>query len=317
MPAFTAHAPGKAILFGEHAVVYGRPAIAVPVHQVQARATVTADPLAPEGRVLIDAPDVDLQSDLADLPADHPSRLLNQTLLKTLDLERLPALRLKIKSDIPVAAGLGSGAAVSVAVLRALAAFLGRPLNDEQVCAMAYEVEKAYHGNPSGIDNTVITYACPIYFQRGKPFELIHPAQPIKLVIGDSGIASPTSIAVSGVRQRWEEDRAHYEAIFDEIASLTDAGRTAIEAGQVEELGPIMNANQRALEKMGVSIVELDRLIQRALEAGAWGAKLSGAGLGGNMIALAPPEQAEKIARALSGAGATRVIITTIPANPE
>jgi len=312
MPAFTARAPGKAILFGEHAVVYGRPAIAVPVTQVYAKVTVIALLAAPEGQILIDAPDIDLQSDLAHLPDTHPLRLLFNTLTKALGIKRIPALRLRISSTIPVAAGLGSGAAVSVASLRALAAFLGRPLDDEQVCDLAFEVEKAYHGNPSGIDNTVITYSRPIYFRRESPFEILNPAQSVTLVIADSGIASPTAAAVAGVRQRWQSDQAHYEALFDRIAEITDSARQTLEHGLPQALGPLMNANHWALQEMDVSSVELDRLIEAALSSGAYGAKLSGAGVGGNVIALAPPERAGEIAAALSQAGAVRTIVTTI-----
>jgi len=317
MPAFSARAPGKAILFGEHAVVYGRPAIAVPVTQVQAHAIVTADPLAPEGRVRIDAADIGLQSDLAALPETHPLRLLIHTLTQALDRQRLPALQIRIRSSIPVAAGLGSGAAVSVAVLRAVSAFLGRAFSDEQVCALAYEVEKAYHGTPSGIDNTVITYSRPIYFVRNAPFALLHPAEPLTLVIGDSGIASPTAAAVGGVRQRWQADEISYETLFDRISEITNAARREIENGYAQNIGQLMDENHALLQVIGVSCPGLDRLVDRARLAGAWGAKLSGAGLGGNMIALAPAEQAEAIAEALQSAGAVRTIITSVPAQLE
>jgi mevalonate kinase len=312
MPAYTARAPGKAILFGEHAVVYGRPAIAVPVTQVQAKATVTASPLAPEGQVRIDAPDIGLQSELEKLPDAHPLRLLLQTLTKALAIPRLPALQLRIISTIPVAAGLGSGAAVSVAVLRALSAFLGKPLDDDKVCALAFEIEKAYHGNPSGIDNTVITYSRPIYFRRGAPFTLLKPAQAATLVVADTGITSPTATAVAGVRQRWQADRTVYEALFDRIAELTEAGRQVMEHGSTPNLGPIMDNNHEILRKIGVSSPELDRLAETARASGAYGAKLSGAGLGGNIIALAPPEKAEEISQRLSQVGAVRTIITTV-----
>src|SRR5512140_3149031 len=214
MPAFAAKAPGKAILFGEHAVVYGRPAIAVPVVQVQARATVTPDLRAPQGRVWIEAPDVGLDCALQDLPASSPFILLVEVVRRSLAMDHFPSLRLHIQSSIPVAAGLGSGAAVSVASIRALAAFCGRSLPDAEVSALAYQVEQKYHGTPSGIDNTVITYAQPVYFVRGQPFELLRVGRPFQLLIGDCGVASPTAAAVGGVRQRWQADPARYEALF-------------------------------------------------------------------------------------------------------
>jgi mevalonate kinase len=312
MPAIFATAPGKAILFGEHAVVYGRPAIAVPVSQVQAKVTILADPLGSPGRVWIDAPDVSLRCELSQLPNAHPFHLLIQVLLAKLGIPRLPALKMSIHSTIPVAAGLGSGAAVSVAALRALSAFLGHPLKDDQVSELAYQVEKAYHGTPSGIDNTVITYARPIYFVKGKPFELLQVAQPFTLVIGDSGISSPTAAAVGGVRERWQADPPIYEALFDRIASISQAARTILSSGAPEQLGPLMDDNHYDLQEMGVSCPELDRLVQAAREAGAWGAKLSGGGQGGNMIALVDPQVAGEVTQALQIAGATNTIITHI-----
>ncbi len=316
MPAFAARAPAKAILFGEHAVVYGRPAIAVPVTQVQARVSVTADPLAPSGRVWLDAPDIGLNSDLAALPADHPAQMLVQGLMAALAINHLPAMRLRITSTIPIAAGLGSGAAVSVAGLQAISAFLGHPLDDEQVNALAFQVEKAYHGTPSGIDNTVITYARPLYFVKGQPFELLRVAEPFTLVIADSGVPSPTGKAVAGVRERWQAEPERYESLFDEIASIAMAARQVIEGGTPEKLGLLMDQNQDRLQEIGVSCVELDRLVEAARKAGAWGAKLSGGGQGGNMLALVLPQRAEAVAAALTQAGAVRTITTLVQAAP-
>ena len=215
MPAFTATAPGKIILFGEHAVVYGRPAIAAPVSQVRARAVVSADPLAPTGRVRVQAPDIGLEANLDDLPIDQPLRRALDLTLEALGLERAPACTVRVSSTIPLAAGLGSGAAVSVAVIRAFAAFLGRPLETERVSALAYEVEKLYHGTPSGIDNTVIAYGQPVYFVRGRPIEVFQVPAGFQVVIGDTGVSSPTAIAVGDLRQAWQADPAPYERLFE------------------------------------------------------------------------------------------------------
>jgi len=315
MPAFAARAPAKAILFGEHAVVYGRPAIAVPVTQVQARASVMAEPMAPTGRVWLEAPEVGLNCDLDALPVDHPAQILVRGLLQALAIDHLPALRMRINSTIPIAAGLGSGAAVSVAALRALSAFLGHPLDDERVSALAFQVEKAYHGTPSGIDNTVITYARPLYFVQAQPFELLKVAEPFTLVIADSGVTSSTAAAVAGVRARWQAEPERYEALFEEIAVLVNAAKETIESGVPEKLGPLMDENQQALQKMGVSSPELERLVEAARKAGAWGAKLSGGGQGGNILALVPPQQGETIASALIQAGAVRTITSVVQAS--
>ena len=311
---FSASAPGKIILFGEHAVVYGRPAVAVPVTQVQARASITLAKSAAPENVLVKAAGIGLNASLAELPAGHPLKAAIQRTAAVLNISRLPACTISISSTIPVAAGLGSGAAVSVAIVRALSAALGSPLNDEQVCALAFEVEKIYHGTPSGIDNTVITYARPVYFIKGKPIQQLQVSRPFTIVIGDTGIASPTAQAVGDVRQTWKADKDHLEAMFDSIGAIADSARQVIEQGAVELLGPLMDANHGLLRKLGVSCPELDALVLAARKAGAWGAKLSGGGRGGNMIALVSKAQATKVAAALQAAGAVRTLVTEIQA---
>lgn len=312
MPAFTASAPGKIILFGEHAVVYHRPAIAVPVEQVAAKAIVSADLRGAVGSVKIQAPGIGLETQLSELSPEHPLAAAVHHTARALNVQRIPACTIKITSTIPVAAGLGSGAAVSVVILRALSAYLGHPLSDEQVCQLAFEVEKIHHGTPSGIDNTVITYARPVYFVKDQPIEQLQPRQPFTLVIGDTGIQSPTSVTVGDVRKAWQKHKDNYEALFDSTGAIADSARAAIENGAIELLGPLMDANHGLLRKLGVSCPELDRLVQAARAAGALGAKLSGGGRGGNMIALVTEKSAERVAQALLQAGAVRTITTQV-----
>lgn len=312
MPACTATAPGKIILFGEHAVVYGRPAIAVPVNQVRARAIVMPEIRAGSGHIIIQAPDIDLDASLYTLSVGHPLALVVRSVLEKLDCKSPPPFRLRISSTIPVAAGLGSGAAVSVAVIRALSDFLGQPLPDDQVCSLAYEVEKVYHGTPSGIDNTVITYNHPVYFVRGVGIETFRVNKPFTMVIGDTGVSSPTSIAVGDVRRLWQESPDKYEALFDQVGAIVRSARQLIESGQPEHLGPLMDHNHALLQEIGVSSAELDHLVEAARSSGALGAKLSGGGRGGNMIALCTKQTASSVADALSLAGATRTLVFTI-----
>lgn len=314
MPAITATAPAKIILFGEHAVVYGRPAIAVPVLEVKARAIVKAQPRAASGTILIQAPALDLEAPLQELPADHPLGMAVRLVLERLEIHHPPALSLRVTSTIPMAAGMGSGAAVSVAVLRSLSAFLGKPLSDEQVCELAYQVEMVYHGTPSGIDNTTITYARPVYFIMGHPIQTLQVARPFTLVIGDTGVASPTIAAVGDVRRSWEAEPSRYEALFDAIGSLTGEARQIIQSGNPAALGPLLDENQELLAEMGVSSPELERLVEAARAAGALGAKLSGGGCGGNMIALADPDKATAIQKALEEAGAVYTLVTEVRA---
>ncbi len=312
MPAITASAPGKVILVGEHAVVYNRPAIAIPVTQVQTKAAVFAEIRAQPGEVWVEAPGINLNARLNQLPPSHAIARLFAMLANELSIPRFPSLRLKITSTIPIAAGLGSGAAVSVACLRALSAFVGHPLPNERISALAYEQEKLFHGTPSGIDNTVIAYAQPIYFVRDQPFELLRTAAPFTLVIADTGIKSPTAVAVGGVRQRWLQDPAVYERFFDQIADITQQARACLENGTIGSLGPLLDENHRLLQSIGVSCAELDRLVAAARQAGAWGAKMCGGGLGGNMIALVDSPQAESVTSALISAGAVRSWATQV-----
>jgi mevalonate kinase len=312
MPAYSAYAPGKVILFGEHAVVYGRPAIAVPVSQVRAKAIAIAEPRSPHGLVRIIAPDVGLETTLSSLPGDHPLVVLLAKAVSAMQVSHIPACSLTITSTIPIAGGMGSGAAVSVAVLRALSALLGRPLTDEQVSQVTYEVEKVYHGTPSGIDNTVITYARPVYFVKGEPIELLSVKKPFTLVVADTGMKSPTSVTVGDVRQAWESNSEAYEQIFDEIGRITTVARKAIESGKVDTLGRLMDENHALLQKLGVSSPKLDGLVQAAKSTGALGAKLSGAGRGGSMIALVNPETSTTVTTALLAAGSVGAIVTEI-----
>jgi mevalonate kinase len=305
----TASAPGKIILFGEHAVVYHRPAIAVPVAQVHATATIEPH----DHGLVIHALDTGRTIDYAQAdPLDPLAAIVRVTLAHF----ESPALdgSISIRSTIPIASGLGSGAAVSVAIVRALAAWFDRPIDDETVSRLCYEVEQLHHGTPSGIDNTVIAFNRPVYFVRGEAIQTFSVKRPFTVAIANTGIASPTKIAVGDVRKGWEADRARYEAWFDRIGAIVREARSVIERGSIEQLGPLMDRNQALLENIGVSSVELERLIHAARAAGAAGAKLVGGGRGGNMIALVDAENRDAVSVALKRAGAISVIMTDIGA---
>ena len=317
MPALLASAPAKAILCGEHAVVYSSPAIAVPITQVHTSVRIQPWIQAPSGAVWIEAPDIHLSASRSDLPPTHPLSVLLNLIESDLRRGPLPAFRMKITSTIPVASGLGSGAAVSVAVLRAVYAFVSRPLPQERLNELAYQVEKVHHGTPSGIDNTVITYARPVFFQRGHPLQFLRIAQPFTLVLANSGQPSRTADVVAEVRRAWQENPETYQDYFNQIASLVNRARAALETGDHPTLGQLLDHNHALLQQINVSSPILDTLVQAARQAGALGAKLSGAGRGGNLIALAQPECAPEIAAALTQAGAKNVFITTVEAVHE
>ncbi|NOZ07003.1 MAG: mevalonate kinase [Chloroflexi bacterium] len=299
------YAPGKVILFGEHAVVYGRPAIAVPLFHLQAVARVVEAP--PGQGIIVDAPDLRAHYAVREAPADDPHAATIRNVLACLGCRSAPDITVTLSSTIPVASGLGSGAAVATALVRALAAHLGRTLSPAEVSALVYETEKLHHGTPSGIDNTVIAYEQPIYFVRGRVPEPFAAGGHLPLVIADSGVPSPTKVTVGDVRKGWRADRARYEALFDEIAEVARLARTAIEKHRLADVGRLMNRNHQLLCALDVSSALLDRLVEVAGHAGAWGAKLSGGGRGGNVIALAAPAQAAAVAQAMRRAGAVAV----------
>jgi len=317
MPAVSASAPGKIILLGEHAVVYDRPAIAVPINAVHAKAAIFATPLAPSKQVRIEAQAIDLDQTLDQLPSDHPFATAITGVLTTLGISALPACHIRISSTIPIAAGMGSSAAVSVALVRAISTFLGHPLPDDAVNTIAFLVEQRLHGNPSGVDNSVITYGQPVFFIRKHPIQFIHLRQSLELLVADSGVSAATGPMVAGVNQRYQSSPDEYNDYFDQITVLVNQGRTILEGQTSFGLGPLLTENHRLLQKIGVSTPELDRLVEAALQNGAAGAKLTGGGGGGNMIALVENGKVEKVTAALLSAGAHKTWLTNLVAVRE
>jgi len=290
---------GKVILLGEHAVVYGRHAIAVPISlRIRARAEDS------DGDTRLVIPRWGVESRLQP-GAEHPGALL-QSLALILEKLGLSGRRLRVQvfPGVPRAMSLGSSAALAVAVIRALDRHCRLGLSDEAVCALAFEAEKIAHGTPSGVDNTVATYARPLLFRRGEPplVRMLELRAPIPIVIGLSGRESLTSGTVARVRAAWQRRRALYERIFDEIDALTLHGVDALAAGDLARFGELMNVCHGLLNALQVSTFELEEMVQIARDHGAVGAKLTGGGGGGSMIALCP-EGGGRVAGALQKAG--------------
>src|SRR5439155_305560 len=193
-------------------------------------------------------------------------------------------------SQLPAGAGLGSSAALAIAVLRALAAAAGRRLRPDEELALGRRLEAIFHGHPSGIDPAAAAQpggGC-IRFVRGEPPAIgaLRTARPLPLVIA-LGPPRSTGAAVGGLRARWEADRVRHERLFDRVAAVVEAGARAAEAGDLPALGHAFDENQALLAALGVSAPAVEALAAAARAAGALGAKLTGGGAGGAVIALA------------------------------
>jgi mevalonate kinase len=302
-------APGKVILCGEHSVVYGYPAIAVPVSGVRTKVHIISVKDQTGLRIL--AEDIGQQFYLSKVQPNNPLAMAAHLVLDTLKCPE-PAALLTIKSKLPIAAGMGSGAAVTISIIRALSAFLGNELDNDIISYLTYQVEKIYHGTPSGIDNTVITWERPIYFTKGYPPDFCRIGVPIILLIASSGIAASTRDVIHAVRSRMSAKPSYYQDIFKRIGDLTDTARISIAEGDLHALGALLIENHQLLVDLGVSIPKLDSMVNAALAAGAFGAKLTGSGQGGNIIALVDEKNTEKVKNNLYHAGSAEVWQTII-----
>ncbi len=303
----TATGPGKIILLGEHAVVYNHPAIAIPVDGVTAHATVH---ITDAPGIAISCPDFERVCRSGDEPCEEisPFVMLARKTLETVDRSDV-GIEATLASTIPIKAGMGSGAALSVALVRAIGSALGIDLPLDQVIDLAYEAEKVFHGNPSGIDNSVVAHNEPIYFRRACGCKPIHKRRSdFSFLIADSGVRSSTLDVVSQVATLRDGDRAHFDALFWEIGSLACYAREVIVRGTPVQLGLCMNRNHELLREITVSSDEIDTLVEAAWRAGAAGAKVSGAGRGGNVVVLLDSEESEeRVRHALLDAGACAV----------
>ena len=298
-------ASAKVILFGEHAVVYGEPAIAVPVSALRAEAEVVETET--DFRIVAQ----DLDNHVIHFDAEDPLAKVVQLALSKIKQDT-PKISINVKSNIPIASGLGSGAAISTAIVRALVRYFDTNLSTDAINQIIYEVEKIHHGTPSGIDNTVIVYEQPVYFVREKPIEILKNKTAFRLLIADIGKKALTKIAVGDVRTLYESENARIKPIITQIGTIAESAREAMQQGNIDKLGELMQENHTLLQSLTVSSPELDELVNAALAAGALGAKLSGGGRGGNMIALVNEETSDSVTNALIDAGAVRVFETIV-----
>ena len=299
-PGGTGTAAGKVILLGEHAAVYNKHVVALPL----ADAVVAHISRAPGESIRLEVNE-NGRSSTIDFASETGVSIAAMLKLITDRLGCDPeGYSIQVDTQIPPAMGLGSSAAFAVALIRAFADLQGVEVDDADVNGLAFDCEKLAHGTPSGIDNTLATYAQAVLYRRNAepsttPIKL-DEAPPI--VVASSGKRGVTRDQVAGVRARMEQQPDRFSALFDEMDRIALAGAEALQAGRYEELGGLMNLCHGYLNAIGVSTVELERMIAIARSAGASGAKLTGAGGGGSIVALCPGREMA-VADALRAAG--------------
>jgi mevalonate kinase len=305
---------GKAILFNEHFVVYGIPSI------VSAIGNYTVAKVEPYEKSGFNLDDKRLAT-----PKYKTDKLSQQTesfelMFKKMGLDLSKnGVKITLEGNLVAASGIGASAASCVAVARALADSYELDLSDEQINEIAYEGEKGYHGTPSGVDNTASTYGGLIWFQKGEKnvIDRIPLLNPVEIVIGNTGKVTDTKAAVDGVKQRKEKNLKKYQEIFDRAENIAYLAKRAIQDRAYTNLGKLMNENHKLLQQIEVSSRELDFLVSIARDAGALGAKLTGGGLGGNMLALTPGKELQnKVATAIEKEG-FQTVKTVIGASRE
>jgi hydroxymethylglutaryl-CoA reductase len=297
-------ASAKVILLGEHAAVYGKPVLAVPIEDA-----VAVHVEETGSNVEFTAPDWDLELRFS----AQDDTLDGAAAVIALIMQRLGlpsgGFRIELFSRIPKAMGLGASASLAVAVIRAFDTLLDLQLSNEEVNDLAFACEELSHGTPSGIDNTVATYGQPLLYRKGPPAEVetIKVPRAVPLVIACSGVPGYTHEQVAGVRRRFEENTDSYTAIFAEIGRLSQAGATALASAGYQQLGAMMNVCHGLLNALEVSTPELEKMVCIAREAGAAGAKLTGSGGGGSIVAICPGK-AQEVTAALQAAGYKTVL---------
>jgi len=298
---------GKVILFNEHFVVHQVPSI---VSAIDKKTTATVERSSGKGWTLEDnrpATPGYKEEKLAQ-QKDSVDRVLKAAGVNPAETP----IKITLGGDLIVASGIGASAASCVAIAKALSDEFGLHFSDEMVNEIAYEGERAYHGTPSGVDNTAATYGGLLWFVRGKPIERIKIKRPVEVVMGNTGLVANTEAAVAGVRERKQKYPEKYEKIFKEAGELAYIAKKALLDYDLGAVGKLMDENHRQLQAIGVSCKELDFLVGLARSNGAYGAKMTGGGLGGNMVALTPGKDLQdRVARAIKKEG-FEVLMTRI-----
>ena len=292
---------GKAILFNEHFVVYGVPAI---VSAIGKYTVAKAEPYEQQTLNLLDNRKATprYKEDKKEQQQDSIRRIIEKM---NIDFS-MGGVSVELAGNLYCASGIGASAASCVAMARALSDFYKLDLSDDEINAVAYEGEKGYHGTPSGIDNTASTYGGLIWFEKKEQnvMDKITLMNPIEIVIGNTGKVADTTKAVAGVRERKEANPIRYKEIFNRAENIAYLAKQAFIDEDYHEIGKLMNENHKLLQQIEVSSRELDFLVKLSRDSGAYGAKLTGGGLGGNMLALTPGRDLqEEVANAIEKEG--------------
>ncbi|MEQ2466082.1 mevalonate kinase [Niallia sp. CLA-SR-H024] len=301
-------AHSKLILIGEHSVVYGQPAIAFPFKQIEVKVTVKT----------IGGNTIQIESPFYQGPIEQiPEKMegIGDCVIQTLKVleKRSSGLHIRIASSIPIGRGLGSSAAIAIALVRGLFAFFNQSLKDSQLMALVERAEKFAHGTPSGIDMMAASSANPIWFQKQQEVEMVKIGAPFHLVVADSGRIGDTYSAVKSIRDKYERKPKQIEESITLLGKLTEDVRLGLAVGDYQKVGDKLNQAHQQLSLLGVSDLGLDGLVEAARTAGAVGAKLTGGGRGGCILALVENETiGKKVADALVQAGATQTWQYTI-----
>jgi len=294
---------GKVILFGEHFVVHGVPGIVSAIDS-----TVDAEVKKFGKGITVKDERKGAEGYTKKKKAQQKESI--ERMLKKMGINPEKAsLEIWLGGNLPSFSGIGASAASSVAIARAIAEEFEMKLSDEKINELAYEAEKAYAGTPSGIDNTAATYGGLIWFKRnlsGGPntIEKLSIRKPVEIVMGNTGIVADTKEMVAGVAERKKRNPEKYNPLFKQAEELAFTARKALEEFDLRKVGKLMNENHRLLQQIEVSCKELDYLVNLAREHGAYGAKLTGGGGGGCMVALTPSEELqEAVAKAMEKEG--------------
>lgn len=303
---------GKVILFNEHFVVYGLPAIA---SAIGSKTTALVERRSGAG-VEIKDERPETKGYKADKLGQQRESLDRMLKFMNIDVEH-NAFAITLGGDLIAASGVGASAASCAAIGRAFSEELGLNYSDKRVNEVAYEGEKGYHGTPSGIDNTAATYGGLIWYKRDGSSQLMERMRlrkPVEIVMGNTGRVADTRIVVGGVRERKEREPEKYTHIFKDAEQLARKARKQLEEFNLEKLGTCMDENHALLQQIEVSSPELDTLVDLARNNGALGAKMTGTGMGGYMVALTPGRGLQKrVAEAIERKG-FQALRTTIGA---